>query len=144
MIFQFMHMKKYVLILFVSLHESQVRFLYLHPLPGGLPPIQDMQLMIALSRVRKQFQKDNNVYFFFCEWITTFTLMCRKVIYSHRNNYLLGEATLYPDKEKKNLCTCINNMCEHTNGNKKILIEKLIICIYISIRNSISLKSQGA
>jgi len=96
MIFQFMH----ILILFVSLHESQVHFLYLHPLPGGLPPIQDMQPMFALSRVRKLFQKDNNVYFF-CEWITTFTLIRRKVIHSHRNNYLLGEATLYPRQRKE-------------------------------------------
>jgi hypothetical protein len=139
MIFQFMHMKKniYILILFVSLHESQVHFLYLHPLPGGLPPIQDMQPMFALSRVRKLFQKDNNVYFF-CEWITTFTLICRKVIHSHRNYYLLGEATLYPRQRKeKSLHMHKQHVRTHTNGKKTY--QQKIIYIYIYIRNSISL-----
>jgi hypothetical protein len=125
-----MHMKKNILILFVSLHESQVHFLYLHPLPRGLPPIQDMQPMFALSRVRKLFQKDNNVYFF-CEWIATFTLICRKVIHSHRNNYLLGEATLYPRQRKEKSLHMHKQHVRTHKREKNILTEKLILYIYI-------------
>jgi len=87
--------------------------------------------VFALSRVRKLFQKDNNVYFF-CEWITTFTLICRKVIHSHRNNYLLGEATLYPRQRKeKSLHMHKQHVRTHTNGKKTYQQKINFIYIYI-------------